>query len=157
MLLQILKKTIENQRVLLLGFGREGRAVYKRIMQVGGYAALGIADQNEIPDAPDNVKLHIGDNYQSAMPAYDIVFKSPGIVLKQKPEALPCRVTSLTELFLTAYRDQCIGITGTKGKSSRSSSSAFPTSNFLPLSSLMLAPFLTVHVKSTSFLSTSPS
>lgn len=121
MLLQILKKTIENQRVLLLGFGREGKALYKRIMQVGDYAALGIADQNEIPDAPDNVKLHIGDNYQSAMPAYDIVFKSPGIVLKQKPEALPCRITSLTELFLTAYRDQCIGITGTKGKSTTSS------------------------------------
>ena len=121
MLLQVLKQTIENQRVLLLGFGREGRAIYKRIMQVGGYALLGIADQNPINDVPEQVRLHIGDDYQEAMSDYDIVFKSPGIVLKKQPDELPCRVTSLTELFLTAYRDQCIGITGTKGKSTTSS------------------------------------
>ncbi len=121
MLLQVLKKTIADKRVLLLGFGREGRALYRRMIQAGGYAALGIADANPISDAPQNVTLHIGETYQEAMTSYDIVFKSPGIVLQQKPESLPCRVTSLTELFLTAYRDQCIGITGTKGKSTTSS------------------------------------
>ena len=121
MLLKILKNMIADQRVLLLGFGREGRALYRRITQVGGYAALGISDRNPISDAPEDVTLHLGEDYQKAMNAYDIVFKSPGIVLEQKPETLSCRVTSLTELFLTAYRDQCIGITGTKGKSTTSS------------------------------------
>lgn len=121
MLLNILKKTVGNQRVLLLGFGREGRALYRRIMQVGGYAALGIADQNPIPDAPSGVALHIGADYQKAMYDYDIVFKSPGIVLETPPEQLPCTVTSLTAVFLNAYREQCIGITGTKGKSTTSS------------------------------------
>lgn len=121
MLLQILKETIANQRVLLLGYGREGRALYRRIDQVGGYAAIGIADQNSISDAPPEASLHIGAGYQAAMRDYDIVFKSPGIVLEVSPNTLPCRVTSLTELFLTAYRNQCIGITGTKGKSTTSS------------------------------------
>ncbi len=121
MLLNILKETICNQRVLLLGFGREGRALYRRIMQVGGFASLGIADCNPIPDAPDGVALHIGSDYQKAMYEYDIVFKSPGIVLETSPEQLPCTVTSLTAVFLTAYREQCIGITGTKGKSTTSS------------------------------------
>lgn len=121
MLLNILKKTVGDQRVLLLGFGREGRALYRRIMQVGGYTALGIADQNPIPDAPNGVALHIGDDYQKAMYDYDVVFKSPGIVLETPPEQLPCTVTSLTAVFLTAYREQCIGITGTKGKSTTSS------------------------------------
>lgn len=121
MLLQVLKEMIADKRVLLLGFGREGRALYRRIQQAGGYAVLGIADGNEISDAPDGVTLHIGKEYQSAMNSYDIVFKSPGIVLEQKPETLSCRVTSLTELFLTAYREQCVGITGTKGKSTTSS------------------------------------
>lgn len=123
MLLKELEKMIGGKRVLLLGFGREGRALCRRIMQTGGYAALGIADAKEIADAPSGVTLHFGADYQKAMPEYDVVFKSPGIVLEPdyQPEKLSCRVTSLTELFLTAYRGQCIGITGTKGKSTTSS------------------------------------
>lgn len=123
MLIRILKEWIADKRVLLLGFGREGRALYRRIEQAGGCAAVGIADMKEITDAPAGITLHTGADYQDAMREYDIVFKSPGIVLTDghKPEQLSCRVTSLTELFLTAYRDQCIGITGTKGKSTTSS------------------------------------
>lgn len=123
MLLKVLHQMIDGKKVLLLGFGREGRALYRRITEVGGNQALGISDANPLSDAPKGVSLHIGADYQAAMTEYDIVFKSPGIVLKPEyqPEKLPCRVTSLTELFLTAYRDQCIGITGTKGKSTTSS------------------------------------
>jgi len=123
MLLTKLRSDIEGKRVLLLGFGREGRSLCKRIMQVGGYAALGIADANAVSDTPEQAALHIGADYQDAMREYDIVYKSPGIVLTDghKPEQLSCRVTSLTELFLRAYRDRCIGITGTKGKSTTSS------------------------------------
>lgn len=123
MLLKVLHQMIDGKKVLLLGFGREGRALYRRIAEVGGYSALGISDAKPVNDAPEGVLLHIGEDYQAAMADYDIVFKSPGIVLKPEyqPEKLPCRVTSLTELFLTAYRDQCIGITGTKGKSTTSS------------------------------------
>lgn len=123
MLLKCLKEMTAGKKVLLLGFGREGRAVYRRLCEVGGYSALGIADAKEIADAPDGVKLHIGEQYQAAMTEYDVIFKSPGIVLQPeyRPEKLTGRVTSLTELFLTAYRDQCVGITGTKGKSTTSS------------------------------------
>ena len=123
MLLKCLKEMTAEKKVLLLGFGREGRAVYRRLCEVGGYAALGIADAKEIADAPEGVKLHIGEQYQAAMTEYDVIFKSPGIVLQPeyRPEKLTGRVTSLTELFLTAYRDQCVGITGTKGKSTTSS------------------------------------
>lgn len=123
MLLKVLHQMIDGKKVLLLGFGREGRALCRRIKEVGGYQALGISDANPLSDAPEGVSLHIGADYQAAMADYDIVFKSPGIVLKPEyqPEKLTCRVTSLTELFLTAYRDQCIGITGTKGKSTTSS------------------------------------
>lgn len=123
MLMQKLRESIAGKRVLLLGFGREGRALYRRISETGGYAQIGIADVNPIADAPEDAVLHIGADYQAAMPEYDIVFKSPGIVLEAayQPEKLPCRVTSLTELFLSAYREQCIGITGTKGKSTTAS------------------------------------
>ena len=123
MLLKILKEQISGKRVLLLGFGREGRALWRRIQSVGGYAEIGIADAKDIVDAPAEAKLHLGEKYQAAMTEYDIIFKSPGIVLQPayQPDKLQGRVTSLTELFLTAYRNQIIGITGTKGKSTTSS------------------------------------
>ena len=123
MLLKLLREWTKDKKVLLLGFGREGRSLFRRLQKVGGWSTVGIADQNPINDAPEGVPLHIGETYQAAMLDYDIVFKSPGIVLQEeyKPEKLSCRVTSLTELFLSAYRNQCIGITGTKGKSTTSS------------------------------------
>ena len=123
MLLKLLKEITACKRVLLLGYGREGRSVGRRLLSVGGYSLLGIADQNPVEDAPAGAVLHIGAGYQDAMKDYDIVFKSPGIVLTEghRPDELSCCVTSLTELFLSAYRDQCIGITGTKGKSTTSS------------------------------------
>lgn len=123
MLIRVLREWIAGKRVLLLGFGREGRALCRRVTEAGGYASLGIADAKAITDTPEGAALHIGESYQAAMAEYDIVFKSPGIVLlpEYQPDKLPCRVTSLTELFLTAYRDRCIGITGTKGKSTTSS------------------------------------
>ena len=122
MLLKELKKTAAGRRVLLLGYGREGRALCRRLMQVGGWSALGIADAKEITDAPEGIALHTGAAYQDAVRDYDVVFKSPGIVLTDghKPEQIAARVTSLTELFLTAYRHQIVGITGTKGKSTTS-------------------------------------
>ena len=48
---------------------------------------------------------------------YDLVFKSPGIVLPRDPLTCDCQITSQMEVFFTAYRRQIIGITGTKGKS----------------------------------------
>lgn len=48
---------------------------------------------------------------------YDLIFKSPGIVLPKEPEEYNCLFTSQMEIFMKAYREQMIGITGTKGKS----------------------------------------
>ena len=75
MLLKVLHQMIDGKKVLLLGFGREGRALYRRITEVGGYQALGISDANPLSDAPKGVSLHIGADYQAAMTEYDIVFK----------------------------------------------------------------------------------
>ena len=112
MLLKILKEAVSGQRVLLLGFGREGRAVCKRLMQVGGYAALGIADAKEISDAPAGISLHTGADYQDAMREYDIVFKSPGIVLTEghKPQSrkiLPIPGSQAGTMKMLCHRTAC--------------------------------------------------
>ena len=48
---------------------------------------------------------------------YDYIIKSPGIVMDDDDS----RYTSQTQIFLECYRDNTIGITGTKGKSTTSS------------------------------------
>ena len=47
----------------------------------------------------------------------DVVFKSPGIVLERPENEYRCSILSQTEVFFQCFRDQIIGITGTKGKS----------------------------------------
>lgn len=126
-LIEELKRLIKGKRVLILGFGREGKTTFRRLLQAGGAAKLAIADQREfsgkeqrelrrVASMPD-LHFWIGENYQSRIGEYDLVFRSPGIVLEREPEQYGTTITSQAELFLQVYRKQVIGITGTKGKS----------------------------------------
>lgn len=109
---------IKGKRVLLLGFGREGQSTYQVLRQLGTYKKLDIADQSSPKDLPDPDTLWItGPDYQKCLDNYDVVFKSPGIVLDKPFEAYSCQIISQTEVFFSCFRDQIIGITGTKGKS----------------------------------------
>lgn len=116
-----IKNLTENKSVCILGFGREGRATYDILAKYCVHSDIVIADLNDIDRAangiPEDVRLICGENYQKDLDASDIVFKSPGIVLERQPEELKCTITSETQVFFEVYREQIIGITGTKGKS----------------------------------------
>ena len=61
---------LTEKKILILGFGREGRSTYKFIKENNIDCSLGIADINNIVDEEilkDNVALHIGANYLDAM------------------------------------------------------------------------------------------
>jgi len=116
-----IKNLIENKSVCILGFGREGRATFEIINKYCKAASVAIADLNEIDPAANgisgDVKMICGADYQKSLSEFDLVFKSPGIVLEKQPDELDCTVTSETQVFFEVYREQIIGITGTKGKS----------------------------------------
>lgn len=117
-MLNLLRELIKNKKILILGFGREGRSTYKRLCEAGGHECIAVSDKNEISDNfPDNIRLITGDSYQSVLDEYDVVFKSPGVVLEKPFESYKCKITSQTELFIRRYASSIIGITGTKGKS----------------------------------------
>ena len=107
--------------VCILGFGREGRSTYAKLVQYCSPASVTICDLNPVDreknGLPESVRIITGEGYQSCLDDFDIVFKSPGIVLDKSPSQLRCEVTSETQIFFTVYREQIIGITGTKGKS----------------------------------------
>ncbi len=115
-------KLIENKKVLILGFGREGQSSFRLISSIGGYSALDIADANAVSsDLTDSHKVITGATYLDCLNDYDVVFKSPGIVLPNPIESYNCLITCQADLFLQVYGHQTIGITGTKGKSTTSS------------------------------------
>lgn len=115
--LNILKKLIAKKHVLILGYGREGKSTLRRILQAGGYASVTVSDQAGASLEDPSVRLLSGPGYMDTLDHYDLVFKSPGIVLPKDPSEYICRFTSQMEIFITAYRERIIGITGTKGKS----------------------------------------
>ncbi len=115
-------------KILILGFGREGRSTYKQLRKKNPNTPLVIADKNlniandELLKDDANVSFKLGDDYLQNLDEYKLIVKSPGISLKNLPELLnDKRISSQTDLFLQEFHKQIIGITGTKGKSTTSS------------------------------------
>ncbi len=118
----VLKNLIEGKRILVLGYGREGNSTLKRILETGGFESVSVADARDVSESlPAGVFFVEPERYLDCLNDYDVVFKSPGIVLKESPENYKALITSETEVFIEAYRDKIIGVTGTKGKSTTSS------------------------------------
>ena len=115
-----LEEYLKDKKVLILGFGREGRSTYRTLQGVETVAALAVAD-GMAADLPADVTTYTGDGYLDHLEEYDVVIKSPGVPLPKHPAEYTCRITSQIELFLQRYAPQTVGITGTKGKSTTSS------------------------------------
>lgn len=94
-------KKFDGKRILIWGYGREGKSSEKFFLEACNPASVDIFEG----------KLEDIDTDK-----YDYIVKSPGIVMDGDDP----KFTSQTEIFLEQYRDQVVGITGTKGKSTTS-------------------------------------
>lgn len=118
-------KRLRGKRILILGFGREGKSSLAFIQKFLPHATVGVADRNAEAFNDLNVNnlnpiaTYSGEDYWKAINYYDIVLKTPGISLKDKDVDLS-KITSQTDLFLEDFHKQIIGVTGTKGKSTTS-------------------------------------
>lgn len=123
-----LQSLLRGKRVLILGYGREGKSTLHFLTTIDHKAMITVADNNENAFNNDQfvkdsvVQLIYGENYLNDIVNYDIIIKSPGIALnKIKDQLNHVTITSQTDLFLSVYGKQVIGVTGTKGKSTTSS------------------------------------
>lgn len=123
------QKLFSGKRVAILGFGREGQSTHRLLSRLVPDAHLIICDRNPdtvLPDDDDKeaaaADLRIGPDYLTDIATADFIIKSPGIPFTVI-EGIELRgvITSQTELFLSLFRKQVIGITGTKGKSTTAS------------------------------------
>ena len=122
MMKNYLKEIISDKKILILGYGREGRSTYALLEKIKGYQTLDISDANKQDvHIDDTHHLIFGENYLDVLNDYDVVFKSPGVVLPKSIEEYTCFITCQADLFMKVYGCQTVGITGTKGKSTTSS------------------------------------
>lgn len=111
----VILNRLRGKRILILGFGREGRSTLRFLENHLPEATVDVADKN-----PMDGVTHSGEHYLEAMYDYDIVVKTPGISLKDF-DTKGVEITSQTDLFLSQFHHQTIGISGTKGKSTTTS------------------------------------
>lgn len=130
------------KKVLILGFGREGRSTYRFLRACLPFSSdldLTIADAR--PDFAEHdevlrrdcvlstgnsaVKIVSGEHYLDHLADYDVIMKTPGISFANLDiSAFRDKITSQLELLLeysSVQNLETIGITGTKGKSTTSS------------------------------------
>ena len=120
------QKKFAGKTVSLLGFGREGKSSYKALRKFVPDLTIIISDsnpncRNEFTNefgADPNVHFFCGEEFLNPLTQCDIIIKSPGVSLKVLAKLdISSKITSQTEIFLEIFRDQVIGVTGTKGKS----------------------------------------
>lgn len=110
---------IKDKKIAIMGFGREGKSVYQYIRKYLPEKELTIADEKELDTHTlTHVSTIFGTEYQE-LAGFDVIFKSPGIVLTS--DRCMEAMDSMTNMFLKHYGKQTIGITGTKGKSTTAS------------------------------------
>lgn len=127
-MLEGLIEFLKNKNIIILGFGMEGETTYNFIRKHLPNQKLTIADMNEVivEDYPylekdEDTKLILGKNYLDNLEVYDIIIKTPGLSLKDIDiSEFKDKITSQLELVMEYLNVYCIGITGTKGKSTTS-------------------------------------
>lgn len=112
----------KDKKVLILGFGREGRSTLAFIREFLPDQVVTIADANSIQVEDPNVRLICGPDYMDAINGCEIVMKSPGISVRDVKIPSGVHVTCQTDLYLQySGCARTVGITGTKGKTTTSS------------------------------------
>lgn len=109
-----LRALLKGRKILIAGYGREGKSAERLIQRLVPETPCTIAVQVESGKWRDE-----SDEWHEDWP-FDMVIKSPGIPNFQF-STFNFQLTSLTDLFLQVYGDMTIGVTGTKGKSTTAS------------------------------------
>lgn len=110
-------ENLKDKKILILGFGKEGKNTYKTLKKLFPKKPIAISDKNKV--ILEGEKIFFGEDYLKRISEYDVIIKTPGISYDIIKPYLKKNniVTSQTELFLENCPGMVIGITGTKGKS----------------------------------------
>lgn len=127
---------LNGKKVCILGYGREGKAMFHAIEKYAPYAKMTIGDVdinavNDLLDKKRSTPLKSGYSLQTGinvwlreLDQHEIIIKSPGIFSNEQLEKVKEKITSSTQIFFDSIQGSgstTIGVTGSKGKSTTSS------------------------------------
>lgn len=92
---------LTGKRILIVGYGVEGKATLRFLQQYADAATIDTTDQTDGPD------------YLEKQTEFDIAIRSPGV----PKHLITIPYTTATNLFFSLVKGKTIGVTGTKGKS----------------------------------------
>ncbi|MBR5354463.1 MAG: UDP-N-acetylmuramoyl-L-alanine--D-glutamate ligase [Bacteroidales bacterium] len=117
---------VAGKRILIAGYGREGRSTHCLLQRLAPASCLTVATND------DEIFKALEQAARCNQP-YDLVVKSPGIpTMKLEGRCELDTVTSQCDLFLQVYGDLTVGVTGTKGKSTTATLLGHVLSSSLP-------------------------
>lgn len=101
-------------KIIIAGYGVEGRSNYAYFRQAYPQADMVIADAGHVDDAPVDAEVYTGSAVFSQLPDADMVVRTAG--LPPRDIVTTGRVWSATNEFFARCPAPIIGVTGTKGK-----------------------------------------
>ncbi len=130
-MLEELLDFLKDKKILVLGFGIEGKASYNFLRRNFPNKKIYISDKKDfrvenneinkklIKEVEKNlVEITTGDKYLENLKKYDLILKTPGLSFKGiKISKIEDKIYTSIDLFLKYYNNVTIGVTGTKGKS----------------------------------------
>jgi len=115
---------IKNKKILIVGFGRSGRAAARYCIDHGANVTVTdakSADSFDLSGYPKQLRAYFGSHPLHIFEEADVIIPSPGISLEtdgmKAARAKGIRVVGEMELVLSEIRAPIIAITGTNGKS----------------------------------------
>ena len=121
------------RKLIIFGMGREGMSTHNLLRSIFPNKKFAIQDSNaklieneylKEQQEKGYIEMHLGEEAKEELTTktvYDLVIKSPGVALHTMTNPYKdSEITSQTNIFLSLYANQCVGITGTKGKSTTS-------------------------------------
>lgn len=115
---------LNGKNVCILGFGREGQAMFEAIQRYAPNAKITIADRSKSIPKVNGVQLLLGGHHQDTLQDFDVIIRSSGIKDSPQLNSVVKKTTDMTRIFfdtIAASGVRTIGITGSKGKSTTSS------------------------------------
>jgi len=114
---------LKGKRILIAGFGREGKSSLRFLLKHVPDAVITVGDAKDFEFEGEfagiNVRKVCGEAYFGDPDDFDLMLKTPGISLKQVPQKWiqSENISSQTGLLLSFFGHKVVGVTGTKGKS----------------------------------------
>ncbi|MCL5411686.1 MAG: UDP-N-acetylmuramoyl-L-alanine--D-glutamate ligase [Patescibacteria group bacterium] len=95
---------LENKKILIVGYGVEGKATYEFLEKFVPSATVAVVDQKD------------GPGYLDGQASSDLAVRSPGV----KKELIKIPYTTAANIFFANVKGKVVGVTGSKGKSTTS-------------------------------------